>query len=550
MSRRRLQLHYSSSEEDDQGGHRGGGGGAKENRGLAEPTIVSSTTSSYSPNPNTGHGTGTNPNSASASAVLSENIPLDISDDDFFDAPERQDIPTPPPHSGQEDCRDSSVDAFLRGLGLSLRREWLVSCIAGLQSSLPGFSGLDVPTKAKLCFEQFLVSDMNYSGGGVLPHDVHTMHLVDLGGPFVLQVDEIVNISCPLRNRYQNAASGIKRCLKLSMTDGVQRVFGMEYRPIKDLEVLAPAGLKVAIRNANVRRGLLMLVPEVLEVLGGLVEDLDAACQRLVHEVNKPPRGKRTRTGVVPSLVTRATLAAWPSNNDNNQGHSDNSASVGATRSQRLDEAAGSVSAVPGSAASEMAMEEVAPTHAPNAEANMSSDTLLDVEDINMIEEVEHPLILTGDNEIPFMYLSSLLAKWAAKEDGTPFVQGIIKRATFELLIYVEDGSLISEILIDHNVVQKGIGYSPEEVTAALSSSDTKRVSDMKECMKQFQTFLTNFEGTMLVEINSNSPLPVALEMNQGCSTSDAWFLLRRLKSSTPAETPQHPHSDPIILSP
>lgn len=32
----------------------------------------------------------------------------------------------------------------------------------------------------------------------------------------------------------------------MSMTDGVQRVFGMEYRPIKDLEVLAPAGLKVS----------------------------------------------------------------------------------------------------------------------------------------------------------------------------------------------------------------------------------------------------------------------------------------------------------------
>lgn len=29
------------------------------------------------------------------------------------------------------------------------------------------------------------------------------------------------------------------------MTDGVQRVFGMEYRPIKDLQVLAPAGSKV-----------------------------------------------------------------------------------------------------------------------------------------------------------------------------------------------------------------------------------------------------------------------------------------------------------------
>lgn len=52
-------------------------------------------------------------------------------------------------------------------------------------------------------------------------------------------------ISRPLKGRYQNASSGHKRCLKLSMTDGAQRVFGMEYRPIKNLEVLAPAGMKV-----------------------------------------------------------------------------------------------------------------------------------------------------------------------------------------------------------------------------------------------------------------------------------------------------------------
>lgn len=59
------------------------------------------------------------------------------------------------------------------------------------------------------------------------------------------QVDEVINISCPLRERYKNAAPGLKRCLKLSMTDGVQHVFGMEYRPIKCLEALAPAGFKV-----------------------------------------------------------------------------------------------------------------------------------------------------------------------------------------------------------------------------------------------------------------------------------------------------------------
>lgn len=54
-------------------------------------------------------------------------------------------------------------------------------------------------------------------------------------------------MSCPLRGRYQKANPGVKRCLKLSMTDGVQRVFAMEYRPIQFLDVCAPSGLKVSL---------------------------------------------------------------------------------------------------------------------------------------------------------------------------------------------------------------------------------------------------------------------------------------------------------------
>lgn len=43
----------------------------------------------------------------------------------------------------------------------------------------------------------------------------------------------------------------------------------------------------------HIRHGLFMLVPEAFEVLGGLVEEMEAARQRLVEEVNKPPRGIR-----------------------------------------------------------------------------------------------------------------------------------------------------------------------------------------------------------------------------------------------------------------
>lgn len=54
-----------------------------------------------------------------------------------------------------------------------------------------------------------------------------------------------------------------------------------------------PFDLQVAICNVHIRHGLLMLVPEAFEVLGGLVEELEAARLRLVDEINKPPRGKR-----------------------------------------------------------------------------------------------------------------------------------------------------------------------------------------------------------------------------------------------------------------
>ncbi|KAG8652689.1 hypothetical protein MANES_06G122000v8 [Manihot esculenta] len=431
--------------------------------------------------------------------------------------------------------------------------------------------------------------------------------------------------------RYQDAPSGVKRCLKLSMTDGVQRVFGMEYRPIKDLQVLASAGLKVIISNVHIRRGLLMLVPEALEVLGGIVEELEAARQLLVNEVNKPPRGRRSRTGVVPSLATRATLAAWNRNAVNIPGNTNSSVDVhGNTNSSFsvlnhsngyvnvLDDTTsvsvhgpangsdvlrsnnsptlqgatpfqanqGGAMVAPGS--SRRSTEEFAtPMSSGNTLPNSSSTVVSDVEemhtdaffnrenavsdqlpndisnheDVHMVDELEHPLILSGDREIPFTYLASLSAKWAAMKEKAPFVQGKVKcfltgvkgfqykrRTKYELCVYVDDGSLISEILIDHDVVQKGIGHSPEEVTAALSSPDAKRVGDMKETLRQFQMFLVNFEGTLRIEMNGTSSLPLALEMNRGCSDSDAWLLMRRLKSSS---APGHiPPQDPIELSP
>ncbi|CAI9280581.1 unnamed protein product [Lactuca saligna] len=682
-SRRRLRIICSSDEEDDD----------EEIQEVQPPpqqhddiecetlNLQDVTLSSINSNP-------TNP---------STSIQVEISDEDFIDAaedlsPSPQSSPPPPPpppppprpppsnqagysseysrtsSAGTSEASGCPISKILEDLGLRLRREWLDACLRGLQTSVPGFSSFDATKKAKLCFEKFLHSDMNICGAGFLPDNVHQMHLVDLPGPFVLQVDEIVNISQPLRERYKKAPSGLKRCLKLSMTDGVQRIFGMEYQPIKDLDALSPAGLKVAISNVNVRHGLLMLVPEVFQVLGGLVEELDAARQRLVNEVNKPPRGKRTRTGVAASLATRATRAAWSTNNVDSSAPSANTVPQSATpihvnnqgtTTPSVNGRVGSNSSVPvhrehvsvssnNQNATPMQVDDQGTTTRPSVNGNMSSSSSVhrefvfrasnnhtsqndattpiqvdnqgtttrapfnggvssnssipvpldreyvsgssntnvspiqvddeegttppssehvDFSNEREAQEIERethsPTYACGINtENPFTYMATLSRKWDESKHNASHVQGKIKcfltgvkgfqfkeSSTYKLQVYIDDGSLISEILIDHNVVQKKIGYSPEEVNAALSSRDSSRVHDMKNKMKQFQVFLVNFEGTMVVRINEACGLPVAIEMQQGCCLSDAWSLLTRLKSNSNTHQ-NHLRFDPIHLSP
>ncbi|CAA0831762.1 RecQ-mediated genome instability protein 1 [Striga hermonthica] len=610
---------------------------------------------------------------------IEEPIPIDISDEEGENVVISGATNDSSFHSGRSTGQfatsESPVNAVLENLGLRMKKEWLDSCLRSLQSSVTGFQRMDDLAKAKLCFEQFLRSDMNYSGAGVLPRDVHTLHLVDLKGPFVLQVDEIVNISRPIRGRYQSSVPGSMRCLKLSMTDGVQRVFGMEYRPINSLQVLAPAGLKVVVCNVNIRHGLLMLVPEVLEVLGGSVEEMEAARQRLVTEINKPPRGKRNRSGVVPPLATRATLAAWPPLNNDVPGHVERNSSMNTRpRQANTQGASANLSARethvqasgpreasnysrPNSSSAQdqnevprrtdmpahilicllscptgtafsmpcndrpghgfgvptrsnlepRSLPEVHPVERVTISHNINEATTddmspsresrqvtppsnpasytsgedvnasvsrhndepkelsclpMDVEEIRILDELEHHFMLSRNKDIPFTYLATLSAECAALEDEASVVRGKIKcfltavkgfryrQATYELRIHIDDGSLINEILVDHCTIQKKIGYSPQDVISAIDSSDIEQEIAMKEKLLKFQQFLANFEGTMLVEMSKKWPLPVAVEMNQGCSASDACLLLKRLKSTSP-RSQSTSRSNPIInLSP
>lgn len=144
--------------------------------GITLQTINLSSSNSNSVNPNISRH---NPN-------IIEPIPFSISDDEMDDV-FHEPSPINPVSFGNNPVYDG-INAILRRMGLGLKREWLEACIGELQGSIQGYLRLDDSQKAKLCFEQFLFADMNYCGSGVLPRDVHNLHMVDLKGPYILQV--------------------------------------------------------------------------------------------------------------------------------------------------------------------------------------------------------------------------------------------------------------------------------------------------------------------------------------------------------------------------
>jgi hypothetical protein len=68
----------------------------------------------------------------------------------------------------------------------------------------------------------------------------------------------------------------------------VQQVAALEYRPTPALHSAMPAGAKVAVHDAAVRRGMLLLTPQNCTVLGGQVAALEEARQRMVAHWGQP----------------------------------------------------------------------------------------------------------------------------------------------------------------------------------------------------------------------------------------------------------------------
>eukprot|EP01080_Neovahlkampfia_damariscottae_P009870 gene9870-2192_t len=161
---------------------------------------------------------------------------------------------------------------YLSNLGISVKQDWLELCIDFVKREIKPKNQNDMN---KQILEQFLDSDLNYIGDKNLNEQVQTLHNKTIKGPHVIQINKVRDISRPMceeleetENKY--SATNKFRTLMIEFTDGNQTFKGMEYRHINSMNTNTPKGTKIVVKDVLVRRGILLLIPQCIKILGDL----------------------------------------------------------------------------------------------------------------------------------------------------------------------------------------------------------------------------------------------------------------------------------------
>ncbi|XP_022126852.2 recQ-mediated genome instability protein 1 [Pieris rapae] len=184
-------------------------------------------------------------------------------------------------------CTINIVRAFLASNHMLVDNEWLSGCVEFL---IEDNSHTETEIK-NLAKEQWLLNDLKDICPGSLPGNLKNQHKTTLSGRFVLQINAVVDIGTPAYQQYlklqkvntENIEATTKfddkvsnhRMIKLYMTDGVQDVTGIEYKPMRNLSCDITPGCKVLVKGPiECRRGMMLLTESSVELLGGEVQEI------------------------------------------------------------------------------------------------------------------------------------------------------------------------------------------------------------------------------------------------------------------------------------
>lgn len=172
---------------------------------------------------------------------------------------------------------------------------WLDACVSWIKEEADRESVPQSQLNQRV-LEQWLLTDLRDLAHPVLPERISEVLKTELDSCYCVQMDSLLDISQPAYTQLQRVRGTDRsndqvsavtqetqrpweakptRVLMLQLTDGVQSLEGMEYRPIPALSTnLAPGTKLQLVGPIVVRLGVLLLKAENVKVLGGEVEQL------------------------------------------------------------------------------------------------------------------------------------------------------------------------------------------------------------------------------------------------------------------------------------
>ncbi|KAG2382920.1 hypothetical protein C9374_004887 [Naegleria lovaniensis] len=250
--------------------------------------------------------------------------------------------------------------------------DWLEQCIQFVESEEPYLRN-NLEGMKEAVFKQFLVSDYDKIAQKPSPNyslfsNLEQEHGKILKGPFVLQINDIWDIGIPMTDQidmdkelvdssneemeegdllfsdalhteiqgakpkkdYTNSNYS-RRLLKFTLSDGhVNNIQAMEYKPIDFISLKTELGTKVKISNVLVRRGMLLLIPQSITIMGGGVDELIEAKKIFKSNLSSKLSGKLELKKQIESNIDtiksnrQATNNVNPTRGSPNQTHQTN----------------------------------------------------------------------------------------------------------------------------------------------------------------------------------------------------------------------------------
>ncbi|KAL4705814.1 hypothetical protein ACJJTC_006534 [Scirpophaga incertulas] len=183
----------------------------------------------------------------------------------------------------------NSVRQYLASQFIYADDEWLTGCVEYLsEDSSNSYSETEIMNLAK---EQWLLNDLKDVCPGSLPPNLKDNMQTVLNGRFVLQINAAIDIGTPAYQQYlklqkvnmENIEATTHfddkvpshRMIKLHLTDGVQNITAIEYKPMRNLSCELTPGCKILIKGpVKCRRGMLLLTESAVDLIGGEVTDI------------------------------------------------------------------------------------------------------------------------------------------------------------------------------------------------------------------------------------------------------------------------------------